>query len=154
MSPSAPAVGRPWIWTGALGAGPPQAGEGAPQPSRASPGRLNQERGLDGMSFQEFAAHCEVGARVATGMTPESLMMGRMPYRVVALVAVMLLVGATFCVFDDDHDARLDLCNLLLLPVASLALGAPSLLVSRMVSVPIQLESAAPPAPPLPPPRS
>ena len=80
-------------------------------------------------------------------------MMGRAPYRVVALVAVILLVGVTFCVFDDDHDARLDLCNLLLLPVAGLALGAPTL-VSRLVSVPIQLESAAPPAPPLPPPRS
>jgi hypothetical protein len=73
---------------------------------------------------------------------------------VVALVAAILLVGATFCVLDDDHDVRLDVCNLLMLPAAGLALGAPSLLVGRMVSVPIQLESAPPPAPPLPPPRS
>jgi hypothetical protein len=80
--------------------------------------------------------------------------MRRVPYRVIALVAVILLVGATFCVFDGDHDARLDLCNLLLLPVAALVLGAPSPLVGRLVSVPIQIEPATLAEPPSPPPRS
>jgi hypothetical protein len=81
-------------------------------------------------------------------------MMGRMPHRVVALVAVILLVGATLCLFDDGHGARLDFCNLLLLPVAGLVLGAPTLLVGYAVSVPIQLELATPAEPPFPPPRS
>lgn len=84
----------------------------------------------------------------------ETLMVGRMPRRVVAVVAVVLLVGATFCLFDDDHNVRLDLCNLLLLPVAGLVLGAPSLLAGHVVSVPIQLEPATPAEPPFPPPRS
>lgn len=80
--------------------------------------------------------------------------MRRVPYRVIALVAVILIVGATLCLFDGDHDARLDLCNLLLLPVAGVILGAPSPLVGRLVSVPIQLEPATPAEPPFPPPRS
>jgi hypothetical protein len=81
-------------------------------------------------------------------------MMGGTPHRLVALVAVILLVGATLCLFDDDHDARLELCNLMLLPVAGLVLGAPTLLVGRMVPVPIPLEPATPAEPPFPPPRS
>ena len=80
--------------------------------------------------------------------------MSSVPHRVIALVAVILLLGATFCLFDGDHDARLDLCNLLLLPVLGLVLGAPSLLVGRMMPVPVKIAPAAPAEPPFPPPRS
>src|SRR5262245_43199949 len=106
------------------------------------------------MIFRSVAAHGEVGSRVATVRDQETLMMGCTPHRLVALVTLVLLVGATFCLFDGDHDARLDLCNLLLLPVAALALAAPSLLVGRMMPISIPLEPAAAGGPPFPPPRS
>ena len=80
--------------------------------------------------------------------------MGSAPHRVIALVAVILLVGATSCLFDDDHGTRLDPCNLLLLPVAGLVLGAPSLLVGRMMPVLVNTAPAALAEPPFPPPRS
>jgi hypothetical protein len=76
-----------------------------------------------------------------------------MSRRVLVLVAVTLLAGATFCLFDGDHNARLDLCNLLLLP-AGLVLRAPSLLVGRLVPVQVQIEPSAPAEPSFPPPRS
>ena len=82
------------------------------------------------------------------------MMPNRILHGVVASVTVILVVAAMLCLFDDDHDARPDLCNLLLLPLAGLVVGAPSLRGARLVSVPIQIEPAAPPEPPSPPPRS
>jgi hypothetical protein len=105
------------------------------------------------MILRDVAGHPESWSESCHGHDlEEALMVGRIPRRVVALVAVILLAGVTLCLFDDD--ARLDLCNLLLLPVAGPVLGTPTLLVGRMVSVPIQLEPATPAEPPFPPPRS
>lgn len=81
-------------------------------------------------------------------------MLEHLPHRLLAVVAVVLLVGATFCLFDADHDARLDLCNLVLLPVAGLVLGAPTVLIGRVISIPIHIEPDTAAEPPLPPPRS
>jgi hypothetical protein len=80
--------------------------------------------------------------------------MGSAPLRVIALVAMILLAGATFCLFDDDHATRLDPCSLLLLPVAGLVLGAPSLLAGRMMPVLVNTAPAALVEPSFPPPRS
>ena len=81
-------------------------------------------------------------------------MLRDMPWRVLALVAVTLLVGATFCVLDADDGTAPDLCSLVLLPVAGLVLGAPRPLVGRVVPIPIRIHPGDPPDRPFPPPRS
>ena len=81
-------------------------------------------------------------------------MLRNMSRRVLVLVAVGLLVGATLCLFDADHETQLDLCNLLLLPVAGLVLGTPACLVGRVAPVPIRTDPSVRPDPTFPPPRS
>ena len=80
-------------------------------------------------------------------------MLRDMPRAILVLVAVALLLGATFCLFDADHEAQLDLCNLLLLPIAALALGAPTWLVTRVASASMRMDLSVPPDPTFPPPR-
>jgi len=77
-----------------------------------------------------------------------------MPGRIVVLVAVALLAGAGFCVFDADDGTGLDLCSVVLLPVAVLVLGAPQPLVGRLVPVQIPARPANPLERPDPPPRA
>ena len=77
-----------------------------------------------------------------------------MPGRIVVLVAVALLAGASFCVFDADDGTGLDLCSVVLLPVAGLVLGAPQPLVGRLVPVQIPMHPGDPPDCPVPPPRA
>jgi hypothetical protein len=74
--------------------------------------------------------------------------------RVVALVAVTLVIGATLCVFDADDATGPDLCGLLLLPVVGLAVMDPRLLVGRLVPVLIPIHLADPLDRPVPPPRA
>jgi hypothetical protein len=76
------------------------------------------------------------------------------PGRILVLVAVALLAGASLCVFDADDGTGLDLCGVVLLPVAGLALGAPQPLVGRLVPVQIPVRLAAPLEHPVPPPRA
>ena len=80
-------------------------------------------------------------------------MLRDMPRRVLVLVTVTLLVGASFCLFDAEHGTALDLCSLVLLAVASLVLGAPGPLVGRVVAVPIEIDPGALLDRPFPPPR-
>lgn len=77
-----------------------------------------------------------------------------MPGRILVLVAVTLLAGASLCVFDADDGTGLDLCTVVLLPVAGLVLGAPQPLVGRLVPVQIPMHSGAPLERPVPPPRA
>jgi hypothetical protein len=77
-----------------------------------------------------------------------------MPGRILVLVAVMLLVGASLCVLDADDGTGLDLCGVVLLPVAALVLGAPQPLVGRLVPVQIPVRLAALLECPVPPPRA
>ena len=77
-----------------------------------------------------------------------------MPGRVLVLVAVALLAGASLCVLDADDGTGLDLCGVVLLPVAVLVLGAPQALVGRLVPVQIPVRLAAPLERPVPPPRA
>ena len=81
-------------------------------------------------------------------------MLRDMPGRVLVLVAVTLLVGATLCLFDADAGTGLDLCGVMLLVVAGLVLGAPHPLVGRLVLVPMRIHPGAPLDRPFPPPRS
>jgi hypothetical protein len=74
--------------------------------------------------------------------------------RILVLVAVALLAGASFCVFDADDGTGLDLCGVMLLPVAGLVLGAPQPLVGRLVPVQISMHPGAPLERPVPPPRA
>ena len=76
-----------------------------------------------------------------------------MPGRVLVLVAVTLLVGASLCILDADG-IGLDLCSVVLLPVAGLVLGAPRPLVGRLVPVQIPMHPGAPLDRPVPPPRA
>ena len=76
------------------------------------------------------------------------------PGRVLVLVAVALLAGASLCIFDADDGTGLDLCGVVLLPVAVLALGAPQPLVGRMVPVQIPMPPGASLEHPVPPPRA
>jgi hypothetical protein len=77
-----------------------------------------------------------------------------MPGRILVLVAVALLAGASLCVFDADDGTGLDLCGVVLLPVTGLALGAPQPLVGRLVPVQIPGRPANPLEHPVPPPRA
>jgi hypothetical protein len=70
------------------------------------------------------------------------------------LVAVALLAGASLCIFDADDGTGLDLCGVVLLPIAVLILGAPQPLVSRMVPVEIPMPPSASLEHPVPPPRA
>ena len=74
--------------------------------------------------------------------------------RILVLVAVALLAGASLCIFDADDGTGLDLCGVVLLPVAVLALGAPQPLVGRMVPVQIPMPHGASLEHPVPPPRA
>jgi hypothetical protein len=76
------------------------------------------------------------------------------PGRVLVLIAVALLAGASLCVFDADNGTGVDLCGVVLLPVAVLVLGAPQPLVGRMVPVQIPMHPGASPEHPVPPPRA
>lgn len=75
------------------------------------------------------------------------------PGRIAVLVAVVLLVMASFCVFDGDGTG-LDLCSVMLLPVAVLVLGGPPPLLGRLVPVQIPARPANAPEHPIPPPRT
>jgi hypothetical protein len=77
-----------------------------------------------------------------------------MPSRILVLVAVTLLAVASFCVFDADDGAGLELCSLVLLPVPGLVLGVPQPLVGRLVPVQIPIHPGAPLECPVPPPRA
>jgi hypothetical protein len=94
-----------------------------------------------------------VGARVAHVLIVRALMPRGMPGRILVLVAVTLLAGASFCAFDADGTG-LDLCSVVLLPVAGLLLGAPQPLVGRLVPVRIPMHPGAPLERPVPPPRA
>ena len=74
--------------------------------------------------------------------------------RVLVLVAVALLAGASLCVFDADDGTGLDLCGVVLLPAATLVLGAPQALVRRLAPVEIPVRLAALLERPVPPPRA
>ena len=74
--------------------------------------------------------------------------------RILVLVAVALLAGASLCIFDADDGTGLDLCGVMLLPVAVLVLGAPQPLVGRMVPVQIPMQPGTSPEHPVPPPRA
>ena len=76
------------------------------------------------------------------------------PGRIVVLVALALLVGAILCVFDADHGTGLDLCGVVLLPVAVLVLRAPQPLIDRLMPVQILARPANPLERPVPPPRA
>ena len=76
------------------------------------------------------------------------------PGRILVLVAVALLAGASLCVLDADDGTGLDLCGVALLPVAVLVLGAPQPLIGRLVPVRIPVRLAAPLERPVPPPRA
>jgi hypothetical protein len=82
------------------------------------------------------------------------MMRGDIPGRILVLAAVMLLVGASLCVLDADDGTGVDLCHLVLLPVAGLGLGAPQLLVGRLVPVEIPIHPGAALDHPVPPPRA
>ena len=77
-----------------------------------------------------------------------------MPGRILVLVALALLAGASLCVFDADDGTGLDLCSVVLLPVAVLVLGAPQPLVGRLVPVQSPARPANPLERPVPPPRA
>lgn len=77
-----------------------------------------------------------------------------LPGRVLVLVAVALLAGASLCVFDADDGTGLDLCGVVLLPVSALVLGAPQPLVGRLVPVQIPVRPVALLECPVPPPRA
>lgn len=77
-----------------------------------------------------------------------------LPVRILVLVAVALLMGASLCVFDADNGTGLDLCSVVLLPVAVLVLGAPQPLVGRIVPVLIPMPPGASLEHPVPPPRA
>jgi hypothetical protein len=77
-----------------------------------------------------------------------------MPGRILVLVAVTLLVGASLCILDADDGTGLDLCSVLLLPVPGLVLGAPRSLVGRLVPVEVPVHAGAPLDRPVPPPRA
>jgi hypothetical protein len=74
--------------------------------------------------------------------------------RILALAAVVLLAGVSLCVFDTDNRPGLDLCSIVLLPVAVLGLGAPQPLVGRLVPVQIPTRPANSLERPVPPPRA
>ena len=74
--------------------------------------------------------------------------------RMLVLVAVALLAGASLCIFDADDGTGLDLCGVVLLPVAAVVLGAPQPLVGRMVPVRIPMPPGASLEHPVPPPRA
>ena len=78
----------------------------------------------------------------------------RMPCRILVLAAVTLLVGASLCILDADGGTGLDLCSVLLLPVAGLVLGAPRSLVGRLTPVQVPVHPGAPLDCPVPPPRA
>ena len=77
-----------------------------------------------------------------------------MPGRILVLVAVALLAGASLCVFDADHWTGLDLCSVVLLPVAGLVLGAHQPFVGRLVLVQVPVHPGDPLERPVPPPRA
>ena len=76
------------------------------------------------------------------------------PGRVLVLVAVALLAGASLCVLDADDGTGPDLCGVVLLPVAVLALGAPQPLADRLVPLQIPTHPGALLERPVPPPRA
>jgi hypothetical protein len=81
-------------------------------------------------------------------------MRGDIPGRVLVLAAVTLLVGASLCILDAEDGSGVDLCNLVLLPVAGLGLGAPQPLVGRLGPVEIPVHPGAALDRPVPPPRA
>jgi hypothetical protein len=74
--------------------------------------------------------------------------------RILVLVAVALLAGGSLCIFDADDGTGLDLCGVVLLPVAVLVLGAPQPLVGSLVPVQIPMHPGASLEHPVPPPRA
>lgn len=76
------------------------------------------------------------------------------PGQIAVLVAVVLLVMVSFCVFDAGDGTGLDLCSVMLLPVAVLVLGGPPPLLGRLVPVQIPARPANAPEHPIPPPRT
>jgi hypothetical protein len=74
--------------------------------------------------------------------------------RILALAAVVLLAGVSLCVFDTDNGTGLDLCSMVLLPVAVLVLGAPQPLVGRLVPLQTPARPANSLEHPVPPPRA
>jgi len=77
-----------------------------------------------------------------------------LPVRIVVLVAVALLMGASLGVFDADDGTGLDLCGAALLPVGVLVLRAPQPLVGRLAPVQTPAHAATPLEHPVPPPRA
>ena len=77
-----------------------------------------------------------------------------LPVRLLALVAVALLMGASLCAFDADDGTGLDLCGVALLPVGVLVLGAPQPLVGRLAPVQPPSHPATSLEHPVPPPRA
>ncbi|HSE94317.1 MAG TPA: hypothetical protein VLD61_00405 [Methylomirabilota bacterium] len=75
-----------------------------------------------------------------------------MPGRLLVLAAAALLAGVSLCVFDAEDGV--DLCRVMLLPVAGLVLGVPQPLVGRLAPVQIPARPADPLEHPVPPPRA
>ncbi len=74
--------------------------------------------------------------------------------RILAVAAVVLLAAVSLCVFDTDNGTGLDLCSVVLLPVAVLVLGAPQPLIGRLVPVQTPARPANSLEHPVPPPRA
>lgn len=74
--------------------------------------------------------------------------------RILVLVAVTLVVGVSLCILDADDGTGVDLCSVVLLPVAGLVLGAPQPLIGRLVPVQIPNHPGASLDRPVPPPRA
>ena len=76
-----------------------------------------------------------------------------LPVRLLGLVAVALLIGASLCAFDTDKGTGLDLCGVALLPVGALVLGAPQP-IGRLVPLQTPDHPATSLEHPVPPPRA
>jgi hypothetical protein len=70
------------------------------------------------------------------------------------LVAVTMVVAGSLCILDADDGTGVDLCNVVLLPVVGLVLGAPQLLVGRLAPIDIPIHLGAALDRPVPPPRA
>jgi hypothetical protein len=75
------------------------------------------------------------------------------PSRALVLIAMMLLVAASLCAFDDEAMGT-DLCGLVLLPAVGLVVMGPRPLAGRVGPVRMQLHPGDPLDRPFPPPRA
>lgn len=74
--------------------------------------------------------------------------------QVLALVAVMLVIGTGLCVFDAHDTTGPHLCGLALLPVVGLLAMTPRRLAGRFVPILIPIRLTDPLDRPVPPPKA